>query len=563
MATSRLVQPNEGDTRAPLRAPERFWLLLLVASLVTGVIAALLMTVMHAAQHASYAYSHGLFQQAVRRAGYGRRVAVLALAGLVTAVVVRILQQDVPGHGGDLTETIWFRSGRMSFTKTLMQSLLSVIIVGMGASLGREGAPKQMGAATASVASRLGGLSAAEARLLGACCGGAAMGAVYNVPLGGALFALEVLVGTLALPLLLPALASSFVATWASWVLLPDRPTYMVATHAAPSGTILWSLAFGPLAGLAAAAFVRLIIAAHALKPKRGAFMGAPLVVFALLGLAAGPYPELLGNGKDVAQYAFDGRLALPLLAALVLLKPLATAACLGAGAPGGLFTPSLTFGALLGALGGQIWRLVSPDTSVGACALIGAVTVLSVTMQAPLSAFILFFELTHHVLGLAVPMMASVTGAMLVARRLEPCSIYSGKIAAGRSQARIEPGWVPGELGPWFTDQVSVVSAAADYTEILARLLATPAAAGYLYVVDETGRLRGRIGRDQAVHPGPLPRVLATAAAADLVEPVIGLDERTTAQDMRERLAREPGAEWPVVDSAHGRLHGVVRARP
>lgn len=563
MAGDRLWQPNEGGVRVPFASPARFWGLLIVVSVATGIIVAFLMVAMHGAQHLAYAYGHGKFQDAVKRAPAWRRVAALAAAGLLAAVVMYLLKEDVPGHGGELTETIWFRSGRMSFWKTLAQALLSVTVVGMGASLGREGAPKQMGAATASLGARLFALPPAESRLLAACGAGAAMGAVYNVPLGGAFFSLEVLLGSLALPLMLPALASSYLATWASWLVLPDRPTYTIASHGAHPALIFWSLVCGPLFGLGSVLFIRLVIWADQAKPKRGLYMAMPLAVFTLLGALAIPYPQLLGNGKDVAQSAFEGRLALPLLAALVVLKPLVTVGCLASGAPGGLFTPSLTFGALMGGLAGQLAAIAWPGTSVEACALIGAVTAIAVTMQAPLAAFVLFLELTHHVVSLMVPMMASVALAVLVARRFEPRSVYSGKIYSGRSGARTAPARPRPSLAPWFTDQVRVLSAAADYAQVLAQVLATPGCGGYVYVVDEKGRLLGRIGREQALHPPPLSAILSTAAAGDLLKPVTALGERAGPDEVERLLRDQPDGEWPIVEDGSGRLIGLVRVRP
>jgi chloride channel protein, CIC family len=113
----------------------------------------------------------------------------------------------------------------MPALRTLGSALLSVVIVGMGVSLGREGAPKQAGAVFANFFSDRTRLSDEQRRLLVACGAGAGMGAAYGVPLGGALFALEVMRGMLALRYVLPALFASLVATAVSWVALPDVPT--------------------------------------------------------------------------------------------------------------------------------------------------------------------------------------------------------------------------------------------------------------------------------------------------------------------------------------------------
>jgi CIC family chloride channel protein len=113
----------------------------------------------------------------------------------------------------------------------LGSAVLSVVIVGMGVSLGREGAPKQAGAVIANFFSDKARLSDEQRRLLVACGAGAGMGAAYGVPLGGALFSLEVMRGMLALRYVLPALFASVVATAVSWLALPDAPTYLIPAY--------------------------------------------------------------------------------------------------------------------------------------------------------------------------------------------------------------------------------------------------------------------------------------------------------------------------------------------
>ena len=103
--------------------------------------------------------------------------------------------------------------------------------------------------------------------------------------------------------------------------------------------------------------------------------------------------PQLLGNGKDVVQLAFTGEAGSLALLLVMLLKPLATAACLGSGAPGGLFTPTIAFGAALGGLAGAGWALVWPGAPAGAFALVGAAAVLAAATKGPASAVVLTKE--------------------------------------------------------------------------------------------------------------------------------------------------------------------------
>jgi CIC family chloride channel protein len=112
--------------------------------------------------------------------------------------------------------------------------------------LGREGAPKQAGAVAANFFSDLGKLSDEQRRLWVACGAGAGMSAAYGVPLGGGLFALEVMRGMLALRYVRPALIASMVAKAVSWLALPDAPTYLIPAYSSSASSIVWALLAGP-----------------------------------------------------------------------------------------------------------------------------------------------------------------------------------------------------------------------------------------------------------------------------------------------------------------------------
>ena len=321
----------------------------------------------------------------------------------------------------------------MAFRRSAGTSVLSEIIVGLGASLGREAAPKLMGGVCGSVLATWSGLSVPQRRLLVACGAGAGLACVYNVPLGGALFTAEVLVGTVRLPVVLPALVCSSVATLVAWVYLPPHPTYAgLPEFAFHPSALVWALVAGPLIGLAGVAFVRLIGWVSCHQPTRPWWsLTAPLAAFAVLGALGLVFPQLYGNGKDMAEQALQGVGGLALFAAPFLLKPLVTAMCLGSGASGGLFTPTLSAGALLGALLGGAWSLLWPGTPVGAYALIGAAALIGAGMQAPLAGLVLVLELTHTGFDLMVPMILATALATAVARWVDGYSIYSARLAA------------------------------------------------------------------------------------------------------------------------------------
>jgi CIC family chloride channel protein len=417
----------------------RFWMLVVLIGVAAGLGGAALMELLRAVQHLAWSYHSGDFLEGVERTSAAQRLLVLAGGGLVTGAGAVGLARM--GGAAEVSEAIWLRAGRLPLVGSLGRAVHSIVVVALGASLGREAAPQQVGAAVASALSDWARVPLWQRRLLVASGAGAGIAAVYNVPLGGALFALEVLLGTLSLPLVLPALATTLIATAVAWIALPSRPTYSIPTYNVHASQIVWALLLGPIAGLASVAYIRLITGAHALRPAGWLRIAAPLVVFSALGAVSIAYPQVLGNGKDVVQLALVGRIAAGLLAILLVLKPLATAACLGSGAPGGLFTPTLTFGVLLGGLLGEGWSQIWPGAPLGSYAIIGGAAVLAASMQAPLAAVVLLLELTHHADALMVPTLLAVVEATVMSRLLRARSIYSARLP-GASKDELPGGY-------------------------------------------------------------------------------------------------------------------------
>jgi CIC family chloride channel protein len=423
------AQPNVPNRGIVASYQPRFWALVALVGIAAGLSGAALIELLRAVQHLAWSYSSGDFLDAVERTSSAHRVLVLACGGVIAGVTA--LGVARLGGAGEVSEAIWLRAARLPLLGSFARAVQSIVLVALGASLGREAAPQQAAAAVASTLSDWAQLPDWQRRLLVACAAGAGLAAVYNVPLGGALFALEVLLGTLALPLVLPALATSAIATAVAWIALPTHPTYTIPSYDVSGAQIVWALIVGPIAGVAAVAYIRLIARAHALRPRRWGRVAAPIVVFSALGALAIPYPQLLGNGKNVVQLAFVGGLGVALLAALLALKPIVTAACLGSGAPGGLFTPTLAFGVLFGGLLGRGWSEIWPGTAVGTYAIIGGAAVLAAAMQSPLAAVVLLLELTGHADALIAPTLLCVVGATVVARLLRAPSIYSARVSS------------------------------------------------------------------------------------------------------------------------------------
>src|ERR1700691_510528 len=281
-----------------LQSPDavRFWLAVVFTGVGTGIGAAALTRLLEVVQHVAWSGSATDIIDAAQHATPLRHVGVLLAAAALTGIGPLLLKQLSSGNGIDTTAAIWFHAGRMPALRTLASAVLSVIIVGLGVSLGREGAPKQAGAVFANFFSDKGRLSDEQRRLLVACGAGAGMGAAYGVPLGGALFALEVMRGVLALRYVLPALVTSVVATAVSWIWLPDAPTYLIPSYSSSASSIVWALLAGPIAGVVSVGYVRAVTWADRNKPEGWLRFAAPLLVVGLIGVGSIWFPQLLRN---------------------------------------------------------------------------------------------------------------------------------------------------------------------------------------------------------------------------------------------------------------------------
>jgi CIC family chloride channel protein len=429
MRESEHPQYDHTDIPPTLTSPAAaaFWVAILLTGLGAGVAAGVLTLLLKCIEH--FVWPGPNILVAAAQSPYPRHLLVLLGAGLVTGAGQFFLRRLTSANGIDITEAITRHAGRLPALRTLGSALLSIIVVGMGASLGREGAPKQTGAVIANALADRVKLSDEQRRLLVACGAGAGMAAAYGVPLGGALFALEVLRGVLALRLILPALVASAVATAVSWTMLPNAPTYSIPAYPLSASVVCWALAAGPLIGLVSVGYIRLVAWADANKPRGWRRFLQPIIALLLLGALSIAFPQLLGNGKEISQLAFTDQVAPLLMVALLVLRPLVTVMCLGSGVPGGLFTPSLALGALLGGVLGIAWSWAWPGVPPGLFAVLGAAGVLAATTHGPISSIVLIMELTARDRSFMLPLLVVVVTATIVARTVEQRSIYDARL--------------------------------------------------------------------------------------------------------------------------------------
>jgi len=544
------------------KGAKRFWVLVLLTGLIGGLGAVLLLHLLRLVQNLAWA-SGSTFAESVESSPAWQRVLVPALGGVVVTLMTLVLREPLRESGtAGVIESIWTKSGRMPFFKTLLHGTTSIIAVGMGAPLGREGALVETGAATGSALARKLKVSSDQVRLLVACGAAAGIAAAYNVPIGAAVFGLEVLLGSFALELFGPLVLSCVMATLVSRILIADHPSYQIPFYKLlMPKEILLSLAFGPILGLFSALFIRVInlVALALARVNRHWAKWMPIAAMSAVGVGAIWLPQLLGNGYDAVDQALLGQLALSLAIILPLAKLLAIAVTSSAGVPGGLFTPTLYYGALIGSALGQLAQMLWPGVAPsGAYALLGMGAALAGTTHASVSAVLIIFELTGNY-GIILPLMLSTVLAAAVSRWLQPESIYT---AALRRRNVILPG------SPQWTRSTSAqsliipdvvkVAPSARFDEVLLRLLEVPPGTD-LYVTDSDSKLLGTIVLDSLKGHIPDHSLLNMTVAADVMDTAIKpVSPELSLSELAARFANTALEKLPVVDG-NGRLLGTI----
>lgn len=547
---------------------QRFWLLVVATGVVSGLGSVALLELLALVKHLAWGEGPTLLAT-FSRASPARRVIVPAIGGLLVTLAGLVVKRRLGGHGtAGIIEAIWIHQGRLQLGRALLRGVVSIVAVGTGASLGREGALLQTGAATGSWLADRFHVTRRQARLLVACGAASGIAAAYNVPIGGALFGLEVLLGSFALELLGPVVVSCVTATIIARVVEGPQPSYLIpAYQLMRPREVLTGLLIAPLLGVSAAVFVKVMgwveVELYRVRPGPARFL--PPLGMAVVGAMAIRFPELLGNGYDTVKAALLGQVPLGMLLALPLLKLAASALCAGVGVPGGLFTPSLFYGALLGGGLGELIHLVFPSIQAppGAFALVGMAGVLAGTTHAAVSAVLIIFELTGDY-GVILPLMLSATVAAATSRAIEPDSLYTAPLR--RRGVKLpelpRPEWLRStHVATLLSQDPEQCGPEVPFQAVLPRLLSLPPGHD-LYVVATDGELLGIIALDALkgtiADEGLLSMIVAADVMDDEQKPITS---SMTLAEVAARFAEADLERLPVVDEQR-RLVGTVSKR-
>ena len=367
------------------------------------------------------------------------------LGGLVVVYLVDRFAPEAKGHGvPEVMDAIFYKRGNIRGMVAVIKSLASAISIGSGAAVGREGPIIQIGSALGSAFSQWIHLSPGQKITLIAAGAGAGIAATFNTPLGGVLFAVEILLPEVSNRTFLPVVISTGAATLLGRIMIGPNPAFAVPEILFPparSFGVEEALAFaalGALCGVAAWAFIRLLVFMEDGFPKipGGAYvqniigMGVIGVMMVALQNRFG-HAYVDGVGYGVIQSVLDQSMtAAGLLALLFVFKLFATTISLGCGASGGIFSPSLYLGATLGASFASLAIMILPNAGMTtpSAAIVGMAAMVGAGTGGVMTAIIMVFEMTRDY-AIIVPVIVAVAVASGVRRALISETIYTIKL--------------------------------------------------------------------------------------------------------------------------------------
>ncbi len=359
-----------------------------------------------------------------------RRLAIPVAGALFSGYLLARYFPNARGSGIPQTKAALFlHDGFISLRTVIGKFVCSSVSLASGIALGREGPSVHIGAGLASVLGRRLGLSPKRVRDLIPVGASAALAAAFNTPVAAVLFSLEEVMGDLHAPVLGSIVLSSATAWIVLHLLLGDEPLFHVPSYQLVSPVEFASYAvLGVVGGLVSVCFVKLLLFIRKrflALPKHTGWL-QPAAGGLLVGVMGWFVPDVLGVGYGHVSEALNGQMALRVMALLVVLKLIATAACYGTGNAGGIFGPSLFIGAMLGGSVGTVAHQLAPDFtgSVGAYALVGMGAAFAGIVRVPLTSVIMIFEMTRDY-TIIVPLMIANLISFYISYRLQKEPIY------------------------------------------------------------------------------------------------------------------------------------------
>lgn len=496
------------------------------------------------------------------RAFFGPLIGALVVGALVTLLV----RGQRPKGIADVIKAVGLKGGEVSSRDGVASAFAAAVAIGSGHSGGREGPIVQFASALASKACRQLNIAPRRVRVLVAAGAAGGIAASFNTPIGGAFFAMEVLLGSFALESFAPVVAATVTATVVGQALLGERLALSLPAFelASPVELVIYP-ALGVLCGGIAVGLKEIYLRSARLWEDVGLPIWArPLPagllagVFALLGI-----PAVMGNGYAFVEHLLEGNAGPDALIVLVLVAKVATTALSAAGRTGvGVFAPTLFIGAIAGTLFGTFVQGLLPVTIAppGAYGMVGMGAVVAALAESPITMALMLFEMTGNY-RIMLPVLLTIAVSGVVYRSLESGSLYVGQL------------WEVGVELP--TKREELVMYELQVADVMRReVTALPVHAPFallaekflqrrlrdVFVVDEEGRYHGLIDIQDV--KGLLGEPHEELSVDDVErEDVPSLLPNVPLADAMPLFFRHDLEELPVVDGG-GKLVGVLTER-
>ncbi len=506
-------------------------------------------------------HSDASLEYAAATLPWWERLFLPAVGGTIAGSILLLGKKwSEAGRSADFMEAVVLGNGVIRMRATLVKSISSLVTISSGGSIGREGPMVQLAAMGGSLLGRAAKFSPARLRLLVACGAAAGIACAYNAPLTGAFFVAEIVLGSIAMESIGPLIVASVIATATASQFLGAQPVYRMPNFGVvPNWQLIAHALLGVIAGLAAPLFLLLLRGGETLFAR--ARLPVPLKL-GLGGLIVGSIslwqpPDwkgggVWGNGYGVVESVLNSDWVCWGLLSILLCKVLATVATTGSGGVGGVFTPTLFCGAMIGSLYGEALRAVLPGVQIApsSFAVVGMGCFLAAMTRAPIMSILIMFEMTRDDATI-MPLMLACVSSFYVARGISAKSVYSRQLN-GPGEHSGPPIFLLHVRDLMKRDPICVKG-----TSGFAAVAATLAANTFkhLYVVDGERRFLGAIALQDLkpfLHETDLPQVVIALDIMHDDVPVLTGD--ASLKESLEVFARHDGERLPVLDNQHDR---------
>jgi CIC family chloride channel protein len=489
------------------------------------------------------------------------------LGGLLIGPLIQRFPTEAKGDGvPSAMETVALHGGIIRPRTVGLRTFTAAVTIGSGGSVGREAPIAQIGAAIGSVVGQFLKVSATRMRVFVACGAAGGIAAVFNAPIGGVFFSLEVLLGDFSAASFAPIVIASVISTAVARLLLGNVMIFQVPPYIlAGYQDLVLSAVLGAFCGLAAIFFMRgLESAEKQFSSSRIPLWARAAVGGGMTGLIAVFFPHVLGTDATTLDAAFEGAFPWFLLLLIGYLKIVATSFSLGSGGSGGVLGPAIFIGGILGAFVGSVANAWFPGQVgfIGGYALIGMAAFLAPVIGGPITSILILFEMAGNY-AIILPLLVAVVNAMLVAHRFSRYSLYTHKLhekgidlVAGREESVLKQVRVRDVM----RENFHTVLPSESFGSLAAAFFSSKI--DYVYLTGERGDLTGVISltdlrphlKEESLWPLVCARDVATP------DPVAVMPGETLL-DALNKFAYRNVAQLPVVSDPHSRiLIGVVR---